>query len=352
MPRPGAFAGAGTPMAVRGGKWAGVPAAALLLVGVALVAVKAPWRGGRDESMQNADLQQVQSLEVANGEWEVPGTEADDETEVAAGHKALNRGRINWYWIPPKAEPYPGGLPRRLDASGAVAGDPRSSKAGLSPLVLDHVFTSDNGDYNEGKKRTYQYGGNQMWANVHAFDHGELLTGQMRLVHPPPRPPPPPPPEKHVDLDGVLHGVVEEAIASAYAEVMSQAPPPPQQQPPLPPPATPPPPPPAEDARKKLEPIKNPPTHLPWEVTFEESEESNEASTSTATIPVESTPPLTTTPTTTPAPVPTEEEVSEAIAEAVEKKEEETNIKVVASLLKRGGREGGRESVCLCMHSG
>ena len=49
-------------MVVRGGKWAGVPAATLLLVGVALVAVKAPWRGGRDESMQNADLQQVQSL--------------------------------------------------------------------------------------------------------------------------------------------------------------------------------------------------------------------------------------------------------------------------------------------------
>lgn len=91
--------------------------------------------------------------------------------------------------------------------------DCRIVQAGLSPLVLDHVFTTDT----DGKTA---------WANVHAFDHGELLTGQMRLVHKAPYVPPPPP-EKHVDLDGVLHGVVDEAIASAFAKVLSEPPPPP-----------------------------------------------------------------------------------------------------------------------------
>jgi len=138
-------------------------------------------------------VQQVQSLD---GEWEVPNTFSDDEQEVASGAKALNQGHVNWYFIPPK--PSIPSLPaRRLDASGAVAGDPNSPKWGMSPLVLDHVFTEDKT-------------GKQAWANVHAFDHGELLTGQMRLVHKKRYVPPPPPPEKDVDLDGVLHGVLDE----------------------------------------------------------------------------------------------------------------------------------------------
>ena len=306
------------PMAGRGGAWA-----AALLLGGAVLVLRTALRP-----------QRAQSLEVANGEWEVPGTVQDDDgAEVAAGHKVLNRGRINWYWIPPKAEPSPAGLPRRLDASAAAAGDPRSSKAGLSPLVLDHVFTTDEG--------------RQAWANVHAFDHGELLTGQMRMVHREPPPPPPPPPERHEDLDGVLHGVIDEAIASAFAKVMSAPPPPSSDDTPEKPEEE------GEqseeasasvteeadtkeaDTRKKLEPIKNPPTHLPWEEKIEESNEAEAVSvTTTAVFTTTPTPtPTTPTPTTTPRPAPTEEQVSEAIAEAVEKEEErkeEENIKVAA----------------------
>lgn len=142
----------------------------------------------------------------------------------------------------------------------------------MSPLVLDHVFTES-------------HDGKTAWANVHAFDHGELLTGQMRLVHKTPYVPPPPP-EKSVDLDGVLHGVVDEAIASAFAKVLSEppaeplAPAPPSLDAPV-----------EEDpdrpvegetkdgydkapgssrarrarGRRKLVPVENPATHLPWE---------------------------------------------------------------------------------------
>ena len=103
-----------------------------------------------------------------------------------------NSAHVNWYWIPPSAKPPASGLPR-LDASGVPAGDLHSR--GLSPLVMDHVFTAEEGQ--------------QAWANVHAFEHGELLTGQMRLVHQQPSLSSPPP-ERQVDLDGVLHGVVDE----------------------------------------------------------------------------------------------------------------------------------------------
>ena len=72
----------------------------------------------------------------------------------------LNAAQVNWYWIPPK---------------------PHQKHYEEEPLVLDHVFS-----YDQGKKA---------WANVHTFDHGELLTGQMRLLHqPPPQPPPTTPP--------------------------------------------------------------------------------------------------------------------------------------------------------------
>jgi len=163
---------------------------AVLVCGVVLLAHRS-WDAAR--RLEALGVQQVQSLD---GEWEVPNTFSDDEQEVASGAKALNQGHVNWYFIPPK--PSIPSLPaRRLDASGAVAGDPNSPKWGMSPLVLDHVFTEDKT-------------GKQAWANVHAFDHGELLTGQMRLVHKKRYVPPPPPPEKDVDLDGVLHGVLDE----------------------------------------------------------------------------------------------------------------------------------------------
>ena len=136
--------------------------------------------------------QRLQSLEEAEGtRWELSGAVQEDaEPEVSAGTKVLNNGHLNWYWIPPSAEPPAFGLPR-LDASGVAEGAVRA----LSPMVLDHVFTTENGQ--------------QAWANVHAFKHGELLTGQMQLVHQP-HSALPSPPERHVDLDGVLHGVVDE----------------------------------------------------------------------------------------------------------------------------------------------
>ena len=104
---------------------------------------------------------------------------ANDQGEVETGQKVLNAAQVNWYWIPPK---------------------PHHQKQNEEePLVLDHVFS-----YDQGK---------QAWANVHAFDHGELLTGQLRLLHQPPPQPPPTPPEKHIDLDGVIHGVMDEVMS-------------------------------------------------------------------------------------------------------------------------------------------
>ena len=76
---------------------------------------------------QAAQLVQ-QRLDDAGGLWAVPNSKADDDDEGQSGRKALNRGHISWYWIPPKAEPSVQGLPRRLDASGRVAGDPHSPK--------------------------------------------------------------------------------------------------------------------------------------------------------------------------------------------------------------------------------
>ena len=103
----------------------------------------------------------------------------------------LNAAQVNWYWIPPK---------------------PHHQKQNEEePLVLDHVFS-----YDQGK---------QAWANVHAFDHGELLTGQLRLLHQPPPQPPPTPPEKHIDLDGVINSVMDEVpfsdLLSIYCLLLS-----------------------------------------------------------------------------------------------------------------------------------
>ena len=106
---------------------------------------------------------------------------------METGQKVLNAAQVNWYWIPPK---------------------PHHQKQNEEePLVLDHVFS-----YDQGK---------QAWANVHAFDHGELLTGQLRLLHQPPPQPPPTPPEKHIDLDGVIHGVMDEVMShfSVYCRI-------------------------------------------------------------------------------------------------------------------------------------
>ena len=104
---------------------------------------------------------------------------ANDQGDVETGQKVLNAAQVNWYWIPPK---------------------PHHQKQNEEePLVLDHVFS-----YDQGK---------QAWANVHAFDHGELLTGQLRLLHQPPPQPPPTPPEKHIDLDGVINSVMDEVMS-------------------------------------------------------------------------------------------------------------------------------------------
>jgi hypothetical protein len=111
---------------------------------------------------------------------------ADDQGEVETGQKVLNAAQVNWYWIPPK---------------------PHQKHYEEEPLVLDHVFS-----YDQGKKA---------WANVHTFDHGELLTGQMRLLHQPPPQPPPTPPEKHIDLDGVIHGVMDEVMSHFLCTIAS-----------------------------------------------------------------------------------------------------------------------------------
>lgn len=197
---------------------------------------------------------------TADGDpWQVDNTIADDHQQVAAGKKRVNKAHINWYWIPPKPEPPSTGVAARLDASAALAGDPDADKSNMSPLVLDHVFTEEEG--------------RQGWANVHAFEHGELLTGQVRLLHRPAPPPPPLPPQKHVHLDAVLHDVMDEAIATAFSNVMSEPPPPPS------PPA------PGEEGReegkdegkegeseeratktrRKSMPISDPASHLPFE---------------------------------------------------------------------------------------
>lgn len=297
----------------------------LVIAGILALSTYDGWRGsGRLENLE-VHSQRIQSLEAVDVKWEVPNTFRDDEEQVASGAKVLNKGHINWYFIPPKAHPAPD-LPRRLDASGVVTGDPNSAKSRMSPLVLDHVFTEDTV-------------GKQAWANVHAWNNGELLTGQMRLVHKQPYVPPPPP-ENHVDLDGVLHGVMDEAIASAFAKVMAE-----------PPPRPPPPPPSApsetedtpseeaaeseedikegariqEGARAKLEPISDAPAHLPWE-------SENIEKWHNAYMHVHPTPPPTTPPPVlpqTPLAV-SDEDVAAEIAENAEKEErtEEEEVKV------------------------
>jgi len=181
---------------------------AMALAGAILLALTAhgSW-GVRHEPGQETERQRqlLQSLVQANARWQVPeSANSAYEAGEASGGEVLNSGHVNWYWIPSKMEPSTSRKPR-LDASAAAAaGDPIAPifpEAGLSPLVLDHIFTGI---------------GQQGWANVHAFRHGELLTGQMQLKHLPSRPPPPPP-ERHVDptrLEGLLHGVVDEVSLS------------------------------------------------------------------------------------------------------------------------------------------
>ena len=170
---------------------AGQRSLAMALSGIILLALTAHgswgvWRQ-RDQEIER-QRQLLQSLVQADARWQVPDSaaSADDEAEEALGGKVLNSGHVNWYWIPSNTEPSTPRQPRLIYPKAA----------GLSPLVLDHVFTGD---------------GQQGWANVHAFENGELLTGKMQLKHLPR--PPPPPAERHVDptrLEGVLHGVLDE----------------------------------------------------------------------------------------------------------------------------------------------
>ena len=149
---------------------------AMALAGIILLALTAHgswgvWRQ-RDQEMER-QRQLLQSLVQADARWQVPDSaaSADDEAEEALGGKVLNSGHVNWYWIPSNTEPSTPRQPRLIYPKAA----------GLSPLVLDHVFTGE---------------GQQGWANVHALENGELLTGKMQLKH---LPPPTPPPERHVD---------------------------------------------------------------------------------------------------------------------------------------------------------
>lgn len=93
----------------------------LLLLALAFTSGRSGWRATQlIEQTQDDDAR-------GGGLWTVPNSVQDDDNEVRSGQKVLNRGHIRWYWIPPRTEPSAEG-PRRLDASGRVAGDPHSSK--------------------------------------------------------------------------------------------------------------------------------------------------------------------------------------------------------------------------------
>jgi hypothetical protein len=107
--------------------------AGAVLLGTALVIALVASIG---RSRRQATQLVQQRLDDAGGLWAVPNSIADDDDEVQSGRKVLNRGHISWYWVPPTAEPLVQGLPRRLDASGRVAGDPHSPKVWYAELAM------------------------------------------------------------------------------------------------------------------------------------------------------------------------------------------------------------------------